>query len=88
MSESEINAIVDQKLLDILVCPIGLAELELQENSLVCTKCGTRYRIEEGGIPNMLIEDAELPAGISDYKELNCWKEREEAEEKTASSSE
>ena len=75
MTESE-KPVLDQKLLDILVCPIGLEKLEISGDRLVCTKCGTGYRIEEGGIPNMLIDDAELPEGISDFRELDCWKER------------
>ena len=67
---------VDPELIDLLVCPIDLNALALDGRRLVCTRCGTRFRIEEGGIPNMLIEDAELPPGVSSYTELDAWKER------------
>ena len=77
------NAPVDPELLELLVCPIGLGPLEIQGDRLVCTKCGTRYRIQEGGIPNMVIEDAELPEGVSSYTELEAWKEREKASPET-----
>ena len=78
MAEAE-KPPIDPGLLEILVCPIGLGKLEVEGRALVCTRCGTRYRIEEGGIPNMLIEEAELPEGVSSYKELDAWKERERA---------
>jgi uncharacterized protein YbaR (Trm112 family) len=43
-------------LLNLLVCPVDKAELELDGTTLVCTSCGRRYPIEDG-IPNMLVED-------------------------------
>ena len=67
---------ISPELLEILACPIGLAKLELQGDRLVCTRCGTRYRIEAGGIPNMLPDEAELPPGVASYKSLPCWSER------------
>jgi uncharacterized protein len=70
------QAVIEPELLEILACPIDLAKLELQGDRLVCTRCRTKYRIEEGGIPNMLIEEAELPPGVSSYTELEGWKER------------
>ena len=76
MAESE-KGVIDPELLEILVCPVGLAKVELQGDRLVCTRCGTRFRIEPGGIPNMLIEEAELPTGISRPEDLPCWGERE-----------
>lgn len=68
--------IIDPELLEILACPIDLARVELQGERLVCTRCGTKYRIEEGGIPNMLIEEAELPPGVTSHTEIEGWKER------------
>lgn len=48
---------IKKELLDILVCPLDKAELELKKDDLlVCTKCGTEYPIEDG-IPNMLPPD-------------------------------
>lgn len=48
-----------EHLLDILVCPWCLGGLERGEDRLACRKCRAVYAIEEG-IPNMLIEEAEL----------------------------
>ena len=76
MAETE-STPLDPELLKILVCPIGLSELEVVGEALVCKRCGTRFRIEEGGIPNLLIDCAELPPHVSSYQELACWKERE-----------
>ena len=68
---------IKSELLDILVCPVGLAKLELAGDRLVCTRCGTRFRIEAGGIPNMLVCEAELPPGVVRCEELPCFAERE-----------
>jgi uncharacterized protein YbaR (Trm112 family) len=50
---------VDQQLLDILVCPQCKGELEYREkeSELVCHKCRLRYEIRDG-IPIMLIDEA------------------------------
>lgn len=53
---SDSTADVSQDLLEILVCPIDKAKVELKGNSLVCSVCGRIYPIENG-IPNMLAED-------------------------------
>lgn len=63
-------------LLDLLVCPMGKAELRLEGDKLICTRCGPAFRIIDG-IPNMLIEEAELPPGISSIEDLPCVKEGE-----------
>lgn len=64
---------IDQELLDILVCPLGKAPVELIDGAkLVCSKCGLTYRIEDD-IPIMLIEEAELPEGVSKIEELACY---------------
>ncbi len=69
----EAASIIPQDLLDILVCPLGKAPLRLEGTSLVCTKCGLVYAIEDG-IPNMLIEEAKLPSGVTDLKQVACYK--------------
>ena len=51
---------------------MGKAPLRSEGETLVCTKCGLIYSIE-GGIPNMLIDEAKLPAGVSELKELACY---------------
>ena len=63
---------IPQDLLDILVCPLGKAPLRLEGETLVCTKCGLVYPIEDG-IPSMLVDEAKLPAGITDLKQLACY---------------
>ena len=68
----ESMAPIPKDLLDILVCPLGKAPLSLEGQSLVCTKCGLRYSIEDG-IPNMLVDEAKLPPGVSEIKALACY---------------
>jgi uncharacterized protein YbaR (Trm112 family) len=65
---------VHPDLLKILVCPMAHAELKLENGYLVCTRCGPRFKIEDG-IPIMLIEEAVLPPGISRIEDLPCFKE-------------
>jgi uncharacterized protein YbaR (Trm112 family) len=50
---------VDQRLLEILVCPKCKGELEYREaaSELVCNACRLRYEIRDG-IPIMLIDEA------------------------------
>ncbi len=50
-----------QDLLDILACPKCKGDLEYKRKAekLICNKCRLRYGIIDGGIPNMLIEEAE-----------------------------
>lgn len=55
---------VDKELLEILVCPNDRGDVEYHEAEQVieCLKCGYRYPVRDG-IPVMLIEEAEKPAG-------------------------
>jgi uncharacterized protein YbaR (Trm112 family) len=53
---SEVSTAVSPELLQILVCPIDKAKVELDGDALVCTVCGRRYPIENG-IPNMLADE-------------------------------
>jgi uncharacterized protein YbaR (Trm112 family) len=62
--------VVDQKLLDILVCPHCKGELELKGDRLHAI-CGLVYRIEDD-IPVMLIDEAELPEGVHSIEELDA----------------
>lgn len=64
-------------LIEILVCPLGKAPLRLEGGRLICTKCGLAYEIE-GGIPNMLVEEARLPPGVAEIHELPCYQGEEE----------
>lgn len=51
---------ISDELLEILACPVCKTAVRLEEQSLVCTSCGRRYRIEDG-IPIMLVDEAEMP---------------------------
>ena len=62
---------VSEDLLALLVCPLGKAPLRREGESLVCTRCGLRFAIKDD-IPNMLIEEAELPAGRSRLEDVVC----------------
>ena len=72
-SGTEKKSPIPDDLLEILVCPLGKAPLRLEGETLVCTKCGLTYAIEDG-IPNMLIDEAKLPPGVTDLKEVVCFK--------------
>ena len=51
---------IDKELLDILACPACHADVKLEGERIICTKCGRKYPIKDG-IPIMLIDEAELP---------------------------
>ena len=70
------SSAVPADLLEILVCPMGHAELRLEDGSLVCTRCGPRFPIDDG-IPIMLIEEAKLPPGVARIEDLPCYPEVE-----------
>lgn len=61
----------NEDLLSLLVCPLGKAPLRREGDVLVCTRCGPRFAIIDD-IPNMLIEEAELPAGCAGPSDLDC----------------
>ncbi len=63
---------IDQELLDILVCPLGKAPLKVEDNHLVCTRCGAIFSFTREGYPNLVIEDAQLPEGIKRIEVLAC----------------
>ncbi len=51
---------IDKELLKILACPVCKTDVRLEQEKLVCTKCGRRYPIKDD-IPVMLVEEAEPP---------------------------
>lgn len=51
---------INKELLDILACPACKADVKLEGDRIVCTKCGRRYPIKDD-IPIMLIDEAEMP---------------------------
>jgi uncharacterized protein YbaR (Trm112 family) len=64
---------VSEDLLTLLVCPMGKAPLRREGDILVCTRCGPRFAIRDG-IPNMLIDEMELPAACPSIADLECVK--------------
>ncbi len=55
---------IDEKLLEILVCPLTQDKLRLEGDLLVNVKWPIKYPIRDG-IPIMLVEEAQLPEGMS-----------------------
>lgn len=63
---------ISPDLLEILRCPMDprrQARLNLTETALVCTQCGLKFPIKDG-FPVMVVEEAELPPGVSKVEEL------------------
>jgi uncharacterized protein YbaR (Trm112 family) len=54
---------VNPELLSILRCPLTRSPLRQEGNFLVAEVGGLRYPVRDG-IPVMLIEEAQLPAGV------------------------
>jgi len=52
------------KVVEYIVCPIDKAALIDKKNLWECTKCGAKFKVNEG-IPNLIIDDAELPVNKS-----------------------
>ncbi len=52
---------LDQKLLDIIVCPDCHGDLSVQGEELVCGKCGLAYPVRDD-IPVLLVDEARRPA--------------------------
>jgi uncharacterized protein YbaR (Trm112 family) len=59
--------------LALLVCPMARAPLRREGDLLICTRCGLRFTIKDE-IPNLLIDDAERPAGCASLADLECVK--------------
>ena len=70
---SEAAADLPPELLDLIVCPLGKAPLELRDAHLVCTRCGAAFKIRDG-IPELVLETAVLPAGVERVEDLACAK--------------
>ena len=65
---------ISPDLMKILVCPMGKSELQVQGDKLVCKRCGPKFAVKDG-IPNMLIEESELPEGCASIDDLPCVKQ-------------
>ncbi len=53
---------LDPKLLELLACPVCKTEVVLTADGggLLCRTCRRRYRIAEGDIPVMLVDEATI----------------------------
>ncbi|MEM5804368.1 MAG: Trm112 family protein [Candidatus Aenigmatarchaeota archaeon] len=50
---------IDEALKEVMACPKCKGPLEFEEEQILCPKCRLRFKVLEGGIPDMLLEDAE-----------------------------
>jgi len=48
---------IDEKLLALLACPACQGDVQLKDNTIVCTKCQRIYPIVDG-IPVLLVDSA------------------------------
>ncbi len=55
---------IDERLLEVLVCPACRTKVRLEGDRLVCQNgaCGLRYPVRDD-IPIMLVQEAEKPGG-------------------------
>ncbi len=64
---------VSEQFLALLVCPMGKVPLRHEGDTLVCTQCNVRFSIKDD-IPNLIVEEAELPTTCSCLADLECVK--------------
>jgi uncharacterized protein YbaR (Trm112 family) len=72
---------VSPDLLEILRCPqdpARQARLADEGTHLTCTRCGLKFAVRDG-LPNLVVEEAELPPGCESREQLPC--QRQSAEE-------
>lgn len=72
---------ISKELLDILRCPLDPARgarLAEEADGLVCQRCRLKFPIKEG-LPCMLVEEAQLPSGVSSLQALPCQQTVEQA---------
>jgi uncharacterized protein YbaR (Trm112 family) len=68
---------ISPELLEVLRCPMDPgreARLAQEEDRLVCQRCGLRFRVKDG-IANLVVEEAEMPAGCPGLDQLPCQRE-------------
>jgi uncharacterized protein len=65
---------ISPDLLAILRCPMDpnrATSLVLEENHLLCPRCGLKFKIKDG-FPVLVVEEAELPPGCDNLEQLSC----------------
>jgi hypothetical protein len=72
---------INQRLLDILRCPMDprrTTRLALDKERLICQQCALAFRIKDG-LPVLVVEEAELPPGCPSLDQLPCQREPKQA---------
>jgi uncharacterized protein YbaR (Trm112 family) len=71
--------VISQDLLDILRCPLdpSRTRLTLDNDRLICQRCGLRYKIKDG-FPVLIAEEAELPPGCDGLEQLPCQRQNQQ----------
>jgi uncharacterized protein len=61
------------ELLEILRCPMDPSHtrVRLEDNHLLCERCALRFKIKDG-FPVLVVEEAELPEGCKNIRDLPC----------------
>ena len=62
---------MDDALLDILVCPLTRSRLRREGEFLISEVGGLKYPVRDG-IPVLLVNEAQLPAGIASLEEFRA----------------
>jgi uncharacterized protein YbaR (Trm112 family) len=57
----------------------GGTRLSLEGDALYCQRCRLKFAIKDG-IPNMIVEEAELPPGCDSISQLPCQREQKKGE--------
>jgi uncharacterized protein YbaR (Trm112 family) len=68
------------ELLEMLRCPQDPARQALltdEGSYLVCTRCALKFAVRDG-LPNMVVEEAELPPGYASREQLPCQRQTAE----------
>jgi len=68
---------ISPELLEILRCPLDparQARLTDEQTHLLCARCGLKFAIRDG-LPNLVVEEAELPPGYEGREQLPCQRE-------------
>jgi uncharacterized protein YbaR (Trm112 family) len=76
----QVPRMISPELLQILRCPLDparQARLTDEQTHLLCARCGLKFAIRDG-LPNLVVEEAELPPGCEGREQLPCQRESEE----------
>lgn len=67
---------ISPELMEILRCPMDPRQrLTLETDRLICQRCALIFRIKDG-LPVLVAEEAELPAGCARLEDLPCQREK------------